>query len=235
MIAVRNLCLRMGGFSLSDVSFSVPTGAYAVLMGASGSGKTSLLETICGLRRPTAGCVWLQGRDVTALPPSLRGIGYVPQDGALFPTLSVRENIAFPLTIRHRPSAFIRARVDDLAELLSIHHLLDRPPTGLSGGECRRVALGRALAGGPAILCLDEPLTGLDPETHATICDLLRQVHAFTHATVLHVTHTQNEADCLAEVLLRLTPEDGVCSTPYLKRSQRLTEPYRTVCATSPE
>jgi molybdate/tungstate transport system ATP-binding protein len=214
MIAVHDLSLRLGAFALEGITFTVPTGVYAALMGASGAGKTSLLEAICGLRRPAAGRVWLQERDVTDFPPALRGIGYVPQDGALFPTLTVRENLAFALRLRRQTPAAIRARVDELADWLGIGHLLERRPPGLSGGEGRRVALGRALAPAPALLCLDEPLTGLDPETHATLCALLRQVHAVTRATVLHITHVPHEVACLAEQVIHLT--DGACHTQAL-------------------
>ena len=111
MIRLESIAIRAGAFRLEDVSFAVPSGAYGVLMGNTGCGKTTLLEIICGLRRPSAGRVWLDGRDVTELPPGERGLGYVPQDGALFPTLTVREQLGFALRIRRATAGEIAARV----------------------------------------------------------------------------------------------------------------------------
>ena len=113
MIRVENLTVRVGTFELRDVSFAVPAGRYAVLMGRTGCGKSTLVEALCGLRRVRAGRVLLLGRDVTRLRPGDRGIGYVPQDGALFPTMTVREHLGFALAIRNRPADEIR-RVDSL-------------------------------------------------------------------------------------------------------------------------
>src|SRR5579884_668875 len=161
MIAVDNLSLRSGAFAVDGVSFVVPAGAYGVLMGRTGCGKTTLLEAVCGLKPVRAGRVRLLGRDVTDLHPSRRGIGYVPQDLSLFPTLRVRDNLAFALEVRRRGRAEIDRRVGELAELLGLGRLLDRWPQGLSGGEAQRVALGRALAAAPPVLLLDEPLSAL--------------------------------------------------------------------------
>src|SRR5438105_15866294 len=145
MIRVRDLTIRVGSFALEGVSFSVATGCYAVLMGKTGSGKSTLLEAITGLKPTGAGSIELLGRDVTRLKPADRGVGYVPQDLALFPTLTVREHLAFALTIRGWDVAAIERRVGELAELLGLGRLLDRRPQGLSGGEAQRTALGRAL------------------------------------------------------------------------------------------
>src|SRR5947209_14186637 len=120
MIELENISLRLGAFALRDVSFAVPAGRYAVLMGKTGSGKTTLLEIICGLRRPDAGQVRLQGRAVTHARPAERGVGYVPQDGALFPTLTVRDHLAFAPTVRRWPAGAVRRRVDELAESLGL-------------------------------------------------------------------------------------------------------------------
>ena len=199
MIRVRNLCVRAGGFTLDGVSFALETGRYGILMGKTGSGKTTILETLCGLRKPDAGSVELMGRDVTQAKPAARGVGYVPQDGALFSTMSVREHLAFALAIRHWKLRDIEARVEELARLLGIAHLLGRMPAGLSGGERQRVALGRALSFKPGILLLDEPLSALDDETREDMCALIQSVRAATGVTTLHVTHNLKEAARLAD------------------------------------
>lgn len=201
MIAVEQLSLRQGAFVLRDVSFTVPAGGYAVLMGRTGSGKTTILEAVAGLRRIEHGQVMLSGRDVTGERPAARNLGYVPQDAALFTSMTVRENLAFALRLRKLP---IAARVDDLAGLLGLAGLLDRYPAGLSGGEVQRVALGRALAFQPPVLLLDEPLSALDDETRKEMYRLLKSVREQARVTVLHVTHNREDAEQLGDVRLRL-------------------------------
>lgn len=207
MIQVENLAIQQGSFSIKDVSFTVPTGSYAALMGRTGSGKTSILEAVCGLRVASAGKIILCDRDVTNLKPAERGIGYVPQDGALFSTMTIRDHLAFSLVIRKWSRSAIKNRVAELVDLLGIDYLLDRKPAGLSGGEQQRVALGRALAFEPAVLCMDEPLSALDDETRAEMYALLKQVREHSKVTTLHVTHSQSEAKILAD--LTLTLNDG--------------------------
>lgn len=204
MIAVEKLALRQGDFSLNDLSFELPEGAYGVLVGRSGCGKTSLLEAVCGLRPISSGRIILGGQDVSDLKPGERGVGYVPQDGALFPHLSVARQLAFSLVLRKTEPAQIAKRVDELSERLGIKHLLDRMPDSLSGGECQRVALGRALSLYPKYLCLDEPLSALDDETHEEIYGLLQQTVKGSDVTVLHVTHNKREVESLADVVLRM-------------------------------
>jgi ABC-type sugar transport system ATPase subunit len=204
MISVEGLAVRAGAFALEGVSFEVPAGGYAVLMGKTGSGKTSILEAICGLRPTAAGRVRLGERDVTDLAPADRGVGYVPQDRALFRTMTVREHLAFSPRVRGWEREAIRARVEEMAGLLGIERLLDRRPAGLSGGEAQRVALGRALAARPSVLCMDEPLTALDDETREEMIGLLRSMGRATGATVLHVTHSREEARRLADRLFVL-------------------------------
>ena len=204
MIAVEHLKVRVGGFALEDVSFDVPTGNYAVLMGRTGAGKTTLLEALCGLKPVAGGTIRLNERDVTRLKPAERGIGYVPQDRALFQTMTVREHLAFALTVRKAERQVIHRRVMELSQLLGIEHLLERRPHGLSGGEAQRVALGRALSVRPGILCLDEPLNALDDETREGMQRLLADVQQSTGVTILHVTHNRDEAEQLADRILVL-------------------------------
>ena len=204
MIVIEAISVQAGEFRLDNVSLRVPTGSYAVLMGKTGSGKTTLLEAVIGLRRVTSGRIWLDGRDVTQSKPAVRGIGYVPQDGALFSKMTVEEQMGLALLIRRVPQAAIRQRVRELAALLGIAHLLHRKPRGLSGGERQRVALGRALSFRPRILCLDEPLSALDDETRRQMCDLLADIRTKTGVTTLHITHNLAEAHILADRLFRL-------------------------------
>lgn len=217
MIQIDNLCLRAGAFAIEGLDLHVATGEYAVLMGRTGSGKTSLLEALCGLKPIRSGRIVLLGQDVTWLRPAERGIGYVPQDLALFPTLSVREHLAFALRVRSWSGPAIQERVAEMSQLLGIAHLLPRRPAGLSGGEAQRVALGRALAFHPRILLLDEPLSALDDKTREEMYTLLRAVQRRTGVTTLHVTHSQNEAQRLAD--RRLLLYHGKIVEPSEKKS----------------
>ena len=204
VIRIEELHLAVGEFRLGPVSFDVPTGKYALLMGKTGSGKTSLLEAIAGLKPVSRGRIVLGDLDVTALKPAERNIGYVPQDGALFIGMRIRDQIGFALRVRRVDRATISKRVEELAALLDIGHLLDRTAHGLSGGERQRVALGRALAFKPTTLCLDEPLSAVDQATHSQIVALLRRVNRETGVTCLHVTHNLHEAEALADVRLEI-------------------------------
>jgi ABC-type sugar transport system ATPase subunit len=199
MITVEDLCVRAGAFGFEGVSFAVRSGEYAVLMGKTGCGKTTLLEALCGLKPVRSGRIHLHDREVTHLPPAQRGIGYVPQDLALFSTMSVREHLAFAPVVRGWEASATEARVVELARLLGIGHLLHRRPQGLSGGEQQRVALGRALSFHPRVLLLDEPLSALDEETREEMMTLLRSVQQQTGVTTLHVTHNRSEAGRLAD------------------------------------
>jgi len=207
VIRLADVAIRQGAFALAGVSLEVPTGRYGVLMGKTGSGKTSLLEAVAGLRPVAGGSIWLDQRDVTHLTPGERGIGYVPQDGALFRTMTVYNHLAFALKLRRESRAALRKRVDELADWLGIRHLLTRRPAGLSGGEAQRVALGRAISFRPKYLLLDEPLSALDEDTRGSVVGLLDQVRKEGRVTVLHVTHSRAEADRLADVRFRL--DDG--------------------------
>ena len=216
MIELRNVTITSGNFVLRGIHFKIESGEYAVLMGTTGRGKTTLLESICGLRPVAAGQVLIHGREVTRWSPGDREIGYVPQDLALFPTLTVREHLEFALRLRRRSRADLAARTSELSEVLGIVHLLNRSIVGLSGGESQRVALGRALSFRPRVLLLDEPLSALDETTRKDMHELLRRVKTSTGVTTLHVTHSSTESQSLADRCFWLDA-DGIEERPVHK------------------
>lgn len=207
MIAVSDLAIEQGAFALRGITFTIPSSRYCILMGQTGCGKTSILEAIAGLRPIASGRILLDGQNVTDSMPGARGIGYVPQDAALFPTMTVREQLIFAMSIRKTPSQEMAKRAEELADWLGIRRLLDRKPQGLSGGEAQRVALGRALSFRPRFLLMDEPLSSLDETTRGQLIEILRDLRNHSPSTVLHVTHSQLEAEQLADKLFRL--DDG--------------------------
>lgn len=204
MIEIEHMSISAGDFRLSDVSLTIPQGQYGVLMGRTGSGKTTILECVLGLRTISAGTIRLAQENVTNLDPAMRGVGYVPQDLALFWNMTVRDHLAFAQQIRRTPEAQMNERINELATSLGITHLLSRTPQGLSGGEQQRVALGRALSFRPQVLCLDEPLSALDTETRLQMCELLQSVSQKEQVTTLHVTHNLDEARRLADCLFNV-------------------------------
>ena len=204
MISLRHITVQAGGFQLRDLSMEIPTGSHTALMGRTGSGKTTLLEGICGLRSIRSGSIWIGDREVTNLPPGQRCIGLVPQDGALFDHLTVRQHLEFALEVRGWVPERRESRSRELAEWLSLTPLLDRLPAGMSGGERQRVALGRALAFHPPVLCLDEPLSALDDQTRGEIVAVLTEIRNRTGITILHITHNRSEAERLADRILHL-------------------------------
>lgn len=210
MIELCDTTVGAGGFLLKGLSFRVEKAEYAVVMGKTGIGKTTILETICGLRKLRQGRVLIQGVDVTRWAAPDRNVGYVPQDLALFPTMSVREHLQFGMRLRRWDLRTIGQRVDEISQILGVGHLLARNVRGLSGGESQRVALGRALAFGPSVLLLDEPLSALDETTRLTAQGLLRDINRQTGVTVLHVTHNESEAEALADRWIRIESEAGV-------------------------
>lgn len=211
MIEGINIHIKQEDFELKNLSFTIETGEYACLIGQTGTGKTTILEAVCGLKAIQSGTFNLDGKDITYLKPSERHIGFVPQDGALFETMSVSENISFALKIRKWSKPARIRRAEELAELLSIQHLLDRKPYNLSGGEQQRVALGRALSFSPSIICLDEPMSALDDQTKRDLYGLINNIRKEITLTALHITHNIEEVEQLADKVLHL--KDGGLST----------------------
>ena len=198
-LELRDVWKVLGEFSLRGVSLEVGDGEYFVVLGPSGAGKTVLLQVVAGILKPDRGRVLISGVDVTDWPPERRNVGYVPQNYALFPHLTVFENIAFGLKVRGIPEREVRRRVRKVAERLGISDLLSRMPRTLSGGEAQRVALARALVIEPRILLLDEPLSAVDPSLRWELRRYLREVHEEFGTTTVHVTHDFVEAMALAD------------------------------------
>jgi putative spermidine/putrescine transport system ATP-binding protein len=201
-LEVEGLVKRFPGATeaaVDDVSFAARRGELVTLLGPSGCGKSTTLRVIAGFEAPDAGRVLLGGKDVTAVPANRRGVGMVFQSYALFPNLSVRENVAFGLRLRRRPDDEVRRRVDDLLALVRLGDLGDRPPGQLSGGQQQRVALARALAIEPEVLLLDEPLAALDAVVRQELRVEIRRIQARLGTTTVYVTHDQEEALSLSD------------------------------------
>ncbi|ASJ00761.1 tungstate ABC transporter ATP-binding protein WtpC [Thermococcus gorgonarius] len=199
MLRVEGISKDYKEFHLRDITFSVKRGEYFVLLGPSGAGKTVLLEIIAGILEPDSGRVILNEKDVTTLPPEKRGLAYVPQDYALFPNMSVFDNIAFGLKLRGVPKDERERKVRELAEVLGIEHLLHRNPQTLSGGERQRVAIARALAVEPPLILLDEPFANLDVQTRGNLIREMKRWKRELNFTAIQVTHSFEEAVSLGD------------------------------------
>ncbi len=209
---------RYGDFAaLDDVSLEIPDGSLTALLGPSGSGKSTLLRSIAGLDHLDSGLVEINGVDVTHATPQQRDIGFVFQHYAAFKHMTVRENVAFGLKIRKRPAAEVKAKVDDLLDVVGLTGFQTRYPAQLSGGQRQRMALARALAVDPQVLLLDEPFGALDAKVRDELRAWLRRLHDEVHVTTVIVTHDQQEALDIADRIAVLnkgrieqvgTPED---------------------------
>jgi multiple sugar transport system ATP-binding protein len=185
--------------AVDDVSMTIGEGEFMVLVGPSGCGKTTLLRSIGGLEKVTAGRIMIGERDVTTLAPAARDLAMVFQNYALYPHMTVRQNLGYALRVRRRPRSEIKQRVQTVAELLGLEELLDRRPGQLSGGQQQRVAMGRAIIREPAAFLMDEPLSNLDAKLRVTMRTSLQQLHARLGTTTVYVTHDQVEAMTLGQ------------------------------------
>jgi sulfate transport system ATP-binding protein len=207
-IAVHGVTKRYGEFvAVDDLSLAVPDGSLTALLGPSGSGKSTLLRIIAGLEPPDAGQVLISGEDLTLTPARCRDVGFVFQHYAAFKHMTVRDNVGFGLSIRKRPNAEIRRRVDELLDLVHLGAFADRYPSQLSGGQRQRMALARALASEPKVLLLDEPFGALDARVRKELRVWLRRLHEEVHVTTIFVTHDQEEAMEVAEQIVLM--DDG--------------------------
>ena len=198
MLELQKISCSFPGFSLSEISFNVADGEYFILLGESGAGKSLLLEAIAGLNPVKSGILLLDGKDITHEKIQQRGIGLVFQDQAVFPHLSVKENIAYPLKGKHLSKSEKYKIIAEITGILQISKLLNRRPATLSGGELQRVALARALVQKPKVLLLDEPLSATDSKLRSELRALLRQINRMGQ-TIIHVTHDFDEAVSLAD------------------------------------
>lgn len=199
-LALHDVAIPFGSApGLAGLHLSVAPGERLALLGPSGEGKTTLLRAVAGLTPVTAGRVLIDADDVTTRPPEQRSAVYLHQQPVLFPHLTVRENVAFPLVVRNKDRAAQQHVVQPLLERLNIHALADRLPRTLSGGQRHRVALARALAASPRVLLLDEPLSALDPALRADVRDAIREAHAGSDAALILVTHDLDDAAALGD------------------------------------
>ncbi len=202
-IELKNINKTFGDFKASDnVSFGIEKGRLIGLLGPSGSGKTTILRMLAGLEKQDSGDIFIDGKNVNDLPPSERGIGFVFQSYALFPFMTVYDNIAYGLKVQKKDKAFIKARVAELLELVGLPDVGKRYPSQLSGGQRQRIALARALAPSPELLLLDEPFAAIDAKVRKELRTWLRETIDKIGITSIFVTHDQDEAIEVADEIV---------------------------------
>ena len=223
-IKLENLVVKFGDFkAINDVTLQIPKGKLVSLLGPSGSGKSTTLFTISGIHKPHSGKIFFGDRDVTGLDPEKLGIGLVFQNYALYPHMTVRENIMFPLKNLKWDKAKAEARVLEVAKIVKIQDQLDKKPAQLSGGQQQRVAIARAIAKNPDILLLDEPLSNLDTKLRVETRQEIRRIQKETGVTAIFVTHDQEEAMSISDEIVLMkdgaiqqisSPSDICCIAP---------------------
>ena len=217
-LAFENFCLTKGSMRIRNITFALEEREMFAILGRTGAGKTLLLESAAGFDSPEGGHILLYGSPVETIPLTERRIGFVYQDHALFPHMSVEENIAYGLRVRHESSAEREKKVRHIAGLLGIDHLLKNHPQTLSGGEKQRVALARALVLRPRLLLLDEPFSSLDPATKKKLYEEVRSIPQQFDCAVLFVTHDFREAQMLASRIGIMAHGNMLC----IRRSDEL-------------
>jgi molybdate transport system ATP-binding protein len=205
---IQNLSVDLGQFHLDNINLSLEKNSYLVIIGPTGSGKSVLLETIAGFFTSDKGEIFLEGNEISKLPPENRGISIVYQDYVLFPNMNVFENIAYGLKKKIDDKDEVKSQVIEMAKLLKIEHLLNRNPETLSGGEKQRTAIARSLIIKPNILLLDEPFSALDVNTHAYLIGMIKKAIKDYQTTCIHVSHNFNDIWSLAEQIAVM--KDGV-------------------------
>jgi putative spermidine/putrescine transport system ATP-binding protein len=194
-VCLRNLTKTYGTMAaVDDISITIRSGEFFTILGPSGSGKTTTMMMVAGFTYPTSGEILIGAKSIANLPPQKRGLGMVFQNYAVFPHLSVYQNIAFPLEARGMPTVEIKRKVGEMLDLVQLQGLADRKPTQLSGGQQQRVALARALVFSPRVLLMDEPLGALDKKLRENMQTEIRRIHKHLNITVIYVTHDQEEA-----------------------------------------
>jgi ABC-type Fe3+/spermidine/putrescine transport system ATPase subunit len=198
-LRIESLRLELGRFALDDIDLTVPRGEYHILLGPTGSGKSTLLKSLLGLHRIDRGRVHLGDREITRELPERRGMGYVPQNYALFPHMNVEQNIRFGIRARRPPAEDAAGLLEDLLALLKIEHLRDRSVRNLSGGERQKTAMARALGTQPEILLLDEPFSSIDAAGRRRLWFEIKHIISEIGLTALHITHDLEEAHVLGD------------------------------------
>ncbi|WP_027400380.1 ABC transporter ATP-binding protein [Anaerovorax odorimutans] len=198
MVCVNNFSLALGDFHLNQICLDIEEGEIFAILGPTGAGKTVLLESIAGIYEGEKGVVFLDGKRVCDSAPNKRDLAFVYQDYALFPHMTVMENIKFGLKMKKIDKNKGNERINELITLLKIEHLMNRYPANLSGGEKQRVALARALVLNPKLLLMDEPFSALDPKTKEQMYQLIKKIHEAFGCTIIFITHDFNEAQRLA-------------------------------------
>lgn len=225
MLELKNVSIKFSGFSLDDISLVVAENEYHMLLGPSGSGKTLLMNIIAGFQRIDTGEIYFNGNDITHLPPQKREISYLFQDLALFPHLTVFENVAFPLKIRHLAKNEVEVKVMKYLDFTGTSHLKDRGINKLSGGEKQRVALARMLITESKMLMLDEPFSALDTSLKLDLKKLLKKISGLG-VSILHITHNYEEAISLAEKLTVIEHGKIISSAAFKDISTLLTNQF---------
>ena len=189
---------------INDVSIKIKEGDFCVIVGPSGCGKSTLLRIIAGLETPTSGSIIINSKDVTTVDPANRGIGMVFQNYALYPHMTVEDNMSFGLRMNNAPKTMIKKKVGEAAKILQLTELMKRKPASLSGGQRQRVAIGRAIVRGSKVFLFDEPLSNLDAELRVEMRIELTRLHKELGATIIYVTHDQTEAMTMADKIVVL-------------------------------